>query len=236
MSNNHLKKNAANLALTGTDYTWTPVIVSDSKGKYLKRVAPETVYSKIQWCCKGGATTPDIANFLSKNIAKLVTKHGNLSLYIWSGTCDFTKKEKKFVTLRRPTETTLEKYKHDVRSLKQLCASAKVKVTFLEVPYYSIVDWNKFKGHQSPTDFADDDKLLKELVDAANKFLNELNAETGALTPKLSQHLVRSRKAKGKKQRYSLNLKLLSDGVHPSVNLAKSWLSAICRQIDSDCA
>ena len=229
----------------------TPVVVSDSKGKYLKACVSQNrdPESKILWRAKGGATTLDRYLWLKDNVDVLNDRYGPLSIYIFTGTCDLTIKQtlasstpgrkrpritrSPFIQLRDPTSVVLLK-RHYVW-IQNLLAKKNVKLTFLHVPLYSIERWNKSKGHPNPGSFKSDDKKLTEYVLSINNFIDARNQELGTYSPKLNQDLKRSRKAKKGKQRYSWNFNMYSDGVHPKDKLAKSWLKSISRTVKRDC-
>ena len=104
-----------------------PVVVSDSKGKYLKACVSQTrnPESKILWRAKGGATTLDRYLWLKDNVDAFIDKYGPLSVYVFTGTCDLTIKQaltsstpgrrrsritrSPFIQLRDPTSVELLK-------------------------------------------------------------------------------------------------------------------------------
>jgi hypothetical protein len=49
------------------------------------------------------------------------------------------------------------------------------KLTFLEVPHYSIVRWNITRGHRQPEVFATQDNTLHEQIEAINQAIHTLN-------------------------------------------------------------
>ena len=117
-------------------------------------------------------------------------------------------------------------YFNNLEVIKNRCSSRRFKVTFLQVPYYSIARWNKSRH----------EKVQSKVIDRANAHIDRLDKETSQYTPRLNQDLVRSRKCKRGKQRYSLRLKLLNDVIYPGPRLARSWLVSIKRKINIDCA
>ena len=211
----------------------TPIILADSKGKYLYSREDR----KLIWHSKGGRNTNEAYNWLLKNSSELNKSHGNVSLYIWTGTCDLTAKKKKYISLESNTEKILSNYKSNLIKIKDFCSSSQFikKVTFLQIPYYSIEIWNKSKGHPNSESFKEDDRKLNSLVDSANQFIETINSELGTYTPKFNEDLVRSRKRKGSKGRYSCNFGLFKDGIHPGEALRKAWLASLKRKISKDC-
>lgn len=216
---------------------WTPVLLSDSKGRYLKCATSgkSGLQAKIKWACKSGASTSDRFEWLSKNIDKLTTEYEKVSVYLWTGTCDLTFKTGKYVQLQK--NNPVQSFQTACEKIVQLVeGKPNVKLTILHVPYYSIETWNKVKGHPDPSVFKDDDRQLTDYVDSLNVKITEWNRRLGSYAPKFQLDLVRRRGDRNhNKGRYSINFGLLLDGIHPSANLAKSWLTSLCRKISRDC-
>lgn len=166
---------------------------------------------------------------------KLLLNHNKISLYIWVGTCDFTEKVRKYVYLRNGQPDVFQRLCNNLQGIKDICVSSRVKLTFLQCPFYSLEKWNSYKGHPNSEIFKSDDEFLTKQINLLNDFIQDLNASVNSYTTKLNQDLLRSRKGLGKKQRYSLNWKLLKDGIHPDKHLARSWFSSVRRKIHKDC-
>jgi hypothetical protein len=72
---------------------YTPILLSDSKGKYLKEfLVNSVVENRVQFWYKGSPTTRQTVDWLRDNIDRKIQRHGPLWIYIWVGTCDLTKK------------------------------------------------------------------------------------------------------------------------------------------------
>lgn len=212
------------------DLSYTPVFVTDSKGKYLKCCATD---DRIKFYCKSSVNSEDIKKWFKKNIPKLVTKYSRVRIYLWIGTCDLTVKSGRFIVLNK--ESSVKTLKDNLQFLKDTYASDNVKITFLHVPYYSVKIWNGTKGHKSPEKYASDDNTLNQRIDSVNSYIDELNAELHSYSPSLNENLLRSRKPASSEQRYSQNFKLLPDGIHPGTILAKAWFVTLVRIINRDC-
>ena len=81
----------------------TAIVVSDSKGRYLKEVAhnalldsngnvvectrPNLIEESIKWKYKGGRTAPEGSRWLRANFKQLQRKYGEIAVYFWLGTC-----------------------------------------------------------------------------------------------------------------------------------------------------
>ena len=216
---------------------WKPVIITDSKGKYLRQVSvADKTESKILWYGRGGFNSNDVVKFLSvKKINSLLKLHGRISLYLWVGTCDFTRKGKRHVYLRKPLQKTFDQFRTNLETIKRRCSSSRIKLTFVHVPFYSIEIWNKNKGHPNVEIFKKDDKELTELIRKVNCYIDNANNDINSYSPRLNADIERSRKRKNGKQRYSLRFSLFIDGIHPDKKLARSWLTSIKRRINIDC-
>lgn len=239
MSLSRLQKNICKATTSSdnsqTDLAWKPVIISDSKGRYIKLAVNKSVSheNEIIWCFKSGANCHERYIWLEHNVEDLLKKHRRIALFIWLGTCDLTRKVNKYINLKPNPVANL---KNDLQKYKDLADKySNVKICFIHVPYYSIEKWNKLKGHSNSETFKEDDRRLTDYITEINNFIDDLNCQTGTSSPRLNQDLCRSRKRKNSKARYSWNFNLLVDGIHPSSVLAKSWLKSICRTILRDC-
>jgi hypothetical protein len=130
----------------------TPAILADSKGNSLKRSGCESLDGRpIKWWCKSGARTRDQLNWLKKNIGNKIAQYGNLTIFVWLGTCDLTVKEGKYISLRQGSDKIVEDVEQSYREIQEVVKTHdKLKIVFLEVPVYSIEEWNKKKGHKTP--------------------------------------------------------------------------------------
>ena len=237
MSVHRLEKNCERLESTKTTcehFSRTPVVIGDSKVRYLK---PFTTSETIIWISKGGANSSVIFTWVHRNIRKLLKKHRLLCVYIFCGTCDFTEKRGRCIDLPRNQQEVLQRFCNNLQGIKEICDKYRsdIKLTYLPVPYYSIQYWNRFKGHPDPESFKESDLFLSSQIDQANCFIDTLNCSLNSISPKLNEDLSRSRKRKGGKARYSLNFKLYKDGIHPDTKLAKSWFTSVFRLMKREC-
>ncbi|CAG2245593.1 unnamed protein product [Mytilus edulis] len=130
--------------LAGTQQL-TPAILSDSKGSYLRDQVVNKSDRNIIWWCKGGATIDDRYHWLKSNIVKKIEQLGNISVYIFLGTCNLTSKNKTGeITLTSQqehfTDEIISKLGQFVTLFKKYPSS---KLTILEIPVYSITEWNR---------------------------------------------------------------------------------------------
>jgi len=120
--------------------------------------------------------------------------YGNFSLYVWLGTCDFTSKNKKYISLVHDQQSNSYKTIQQFEELNTLVKDIGFNVTFLEIPVYSIVEYNRSKGHISPEDFCDEDEQLQEILLNVNYKICILNSANHITSPKFSLDLAKSEK------------------------------------------
>lgn len=236
----------------------TPVIISDSKGISLREQVDSHIGRQIQWWCKSGAKTQESLSWFNSKIANRIASFGNLSIYIWLGTCNLTTRDKNgYISLTSDNEDTvqfiLDKYQEFMNIIRNYPQS---KITFLEIPVYSIKKYNqkiKLKNEsrrnrnnrecESNTDSKTDNledhtSRLEQQITKINESIRYLNETLGSRSPNFSLHLQnrrqRSRGSKQPTEKY-YNYNLYSDGLHPSRLLARTWLKEIEDQIQSDC-
>ncbi|CAG2206456.1 unnamed protein product [Mytilus edulis] len=115
------------------------------------------------------------------------------------------------------------------------------RVTFLETPFYSIINWNTKQHHKDPSVFSEQEHILEQQVIALNKEVKAINTSLHSHSPDFNYDLYRtskyrSSKHKGStKQRKFFNIALYPDGIHPDPALAKAWLRKILQQIFINC-
>ncbi|MES9905327.1 MAG: hypothetical protein ABW168_21960 [Sedimenticola sp.] len=220
---------------TNVELTWTPILLTDSKGKYIRpHTQPNTTGSHIIWHHQGGRTSEDCGHWVEHNKDQLLKRHGKVHIYIWVGTCDLTHKPGKFIFLKPDQKNLVKAIKHNLNKLKERSETGKVTVSFLQIPYYTIENHNAIKGHKTPEQFREDDVTLKKSIDELNTYIDTSNCEQNSSSPKFNQDMQKSRTRRGRTT-YSTNFKLLTDGVHPGESLAKVWLKHIESKIAREC-
>lgn len=213
----------------------TPVILTTSKGRYLKQELRESDVN-IVWCIKSGASTAERVEYLRHNIKQLIKDYGTLYIYIWVGTCDVTYKAGKYIDIRfKDASLLLDHLKPLFQEFVDLCAKHTVDCVFLEIPQISIVEWNRSRHHPNPCAFKDNDVLVRNQINQINEIFHEFNNALGKRPPSLMIDLTHSRKQKEKAAKISYNFSLMLDGVHPSTLLARTWMRKILISIQRDC-
>lgn len=226
----------------GPRQTHMPVVLTDSKGVWLKNRAVDPEDTNIVWWAKSSAKTKDRKDWLESNIEEQVRTSGDIWLYVWLGTCDLTSKGKKYISLTSITgddtvDLIVQTYK-EIRTIVNKYPGCKI--TFLEIPLYSITENNKRKQQKDPSTFADQDIELQRQIRKLNEYIRSLNTETNCHSPIFNTDLIITSLVKQGKKRTpvkhsKINFKLLADGIHPDVLLARTWLKKISEQSKRDC-
>jgi hypothetical protein len=114
------------------------------------------------------------------------------------------------------------------------------KVTFLEVPVYSIVTYNSTRDHLDSQKFTTQDTDLLETIHELNPRGQELNKELGNISPSFNRSLYANTKHRTHdkqdiKTRYHYSLHFYTDGLHPAPLLSRVWLKKLAVQTEHDC-
>lgn len=203
-----------------------PIILSDSKGRYLRlsQTREEESRSKIVWWGKSGAKVEDRLDWLKYNFDREASKYSNIIVFIWLGTCDLTSKKNDGSICLAERESNVDYIEAKFRDIDTFLKSRGCKTIFLEVPYFSIRYWNKIKCHCNPDQYIDDDITLKNQIDILNGRIVDINRANNSLSPKLNIDLENSRAVKGRgRTKYSINWRLIKDGVHPDRLVSEVW-------------
>ena len=174
-----------------------PVVLSDSKAKYLENVVdfnrhPE---NKIFWWWRKGSDTESQFVWLKNNLTTTFEELGSthLTLYILLGTCDLTEKNGSYIKLRLNSNDRVLNICAKYRDIYKFVDFPTVNLIFLELPYYSIYQWNLSHKHPDAEPFRADDKLLESQIDLVNKFIFETNIVLHANSPSFDLDLEKVR-------------------------------------------
>ena len=214
------------------------VILADSRGRYIKCVSDTYQGSSdILWVIKPGLKAIMAQRWLNQNIHSLTHSYGSLHFYFWFGTCDLTEKLDRQINISNNVEQSANDLLDIYANLNEICCHTNCTFTLLEIPYYSISIWNKgkLKIHDIPTTYTEQDVALKTQIDRINCRIKEINKNNGYQSPVFNADLEKSRKTKGKDVRYSTDLRMLQDGIHPNTLLSKAWIKSLMKIIYRDC-
>jgi hypothetical protein len=180
-----------------------PVILSDSKGNYLKDQVLHPEDRQIVWWNKRGTNIKNSLHWLEKNIKSKINELGNIHLYIWLGTCDLTTKDKDgTISLATQHSETSKNVLEELKKFKLLLQPyPNSKITFTEIPHYSITKWNG-RVKKSPTEdrINQDQELHQQIVDL-NTQIQDLNSSPNVRSPLLNLHLKASKQVKRAKNK-----------------------------------
>jgi hypothetical protein len=128
---------------------YKPVLLSDSKGITLKQERYDPIHTEIKWMCESGTNTTGTINTLRSNLINLIQEHW---LYVWIGTCDLTQLDAstRCISLKSSeNNTVIQKLKSETELIYEILNQYPGnKITFLELPFYSIVKWNSVHNHK----------------------------------------------------------------------------------------
>ncbi|CAG2224564.1 unnamed protein product [Mytilus edulis] len=166
----------------------TAILVSDSKGYTLRNNCLQKEFPLETWC-KSGATTEVLVNLIKTRIAKAIKRHHHIIIYLWSGTCDLTTKEGKYIKLKfhnnRAIKIIEDQYK---RAISIIDSYQHAEIKFIDCPLISISNWNKSKGHKRPETYKVEDFLATKQIQELNGKIYELNRRLNKTSVKISKY------------------------------------------------
>jgi len=213
-------------------------LMSDSKGNYLQRVV-ERGQDIFDIVFQKGASSEN-RHLLSK-ILDVVRGVDSPLLMIWTGTCDFTKFDRRTRYLSLDEDVSVADVVDKLQNIKRevLKVNASTEVIFLQCPVFSIRLWNEYQKHSKPDSFKDDDEALFGKIGNLNDEIDSINSTR---SPPFSLDLLRASKVRrGRSQnriqtKYAYNFKdLYKDGIHPIDTLAKLWLRKLQQIVIEKC-
>lgn len=156
-----------------------PILISDSKVKYVKAAITTEHALNIEFQTKAGWKIQSVIDWSQKKLANLCSKHRSVIIYIWLGTCDLTELSatSRYISLAGQTDANIRYLEGKFIELKTFVGRniPNSKVVFLEVPPYSIQRWNMSQGHKTPDIFGDDDQHLQNQLYKLNNINREIN-------------------------------------------------------------
>ena len=104
----------------------------------------------------------------------------------------------------------------DCERIARLARRRKFKLTFIEIPIFSIRRWNELKGHTAPENLIIRDKVLESRIKVANEHLHRINKLNQVEFRSLNVDLEVIRHNKGRRVKKYYNHNLYKDGIHLS--------------------
>lgn len=159
-------------------------------------------------------------------------------IYLWSGTCDLTVKDKSTgsLTLRfKEIEDGKKHYEEQVSKILSLTSTySRIQLCLMHVPTYSIESWTIYKetGGDKKTAHQDDEILARQ-VKEINNFISAFNKDGGFMYSILHFVVMNNRKTKNRTEQ--LTPALYRDGIHTRNLLAGVWIRRRMERIQRDC-
>ncbi|MES9881976.1 MAG: hypothetical protein ABW185_13950 [Sedimenticola sp.] len=180
----------------------------------------------IEYLYRKGATTSECLELLQSKLPEIEEKYQKPALvYVWTGTCDITRKSKSNrgkVVVRSSGDKTINSVIQKYREILTFVLKRGGRVKFVGVPTYSVTLYNRHRNPRNTSSEAEADIEVDRQVRLLNSKIEELNKEIGRNTLKLNADLIKSRN-----HRNTVSFHLLEDGLHPGVTLARKWLRRI---------
>ena len=224
--------------------THTPILLSDSKLKYLLRVSRDPVEKEWYTSYEEGRTCEQGYDWIREKLDSKIERYQQVWVYVWLGTCNLTTKPKKskYIYLTSQDNSAalnLVRYYHKINNYIQSRSAAKV--TFLEIPIYSIYEFNYHNQHDNPDQFRDDDAKLRSQIYYVNGKIREINYNNRCHSPVFSTDITRTSKERSpyntneyiKRKKYSWWMYI--DGIHPGFLLGSVWFRKITQRALRDC-
>lgn len=206
------------------------VLVSDSKAARLEAVRKDSSTPLI-FLYKKGARTKQLVELLRSELPKILSQHQKTAIvYFWSGTCDITRKNKKYIEVRKTGSKVPDSIYEQFIRARDFVLSLNCRIKFIGLPIYLVSLYNDIRGHPYPVEFLDQDEEVEEQVNKVNDHIVALNQELSRHTLKFNADL-RDNRHKNKKYFFEL----LEDGLHPGELLSTKWLRRLELDIVSEC-
>ena len=221
--------------------TLSPIILTDSKAKYLIDYCTSEIELQIKWRFRGGRNSSQGFNWLQQNLDKEIGHLDNIHLYVWLGTCDLTVYDGKYVTLSTDLTERVKTFTDNLHKIIDLLKPYPAcRVTFFEIPPYSIIDFNKSRHHTDPNSFKKQEEELLANITDLNNYIRQLNESLNTFSPNFTAdishpHNKKTSKSKKTTLRDNYQFSLYKDGIHPDTDLAKVWLKKIAIHVQKDC-
>ena len=220
-------------------HTWvrqTPVVLTDSKGRYTIAAANDINSEPIiSWWARSGRTSAQGVQLVSRSLNLLNDTHKTTQLYVWLGTCDLTIKQGRYIHLKTTDENSVDEILRNFEQIVELVRNVNCKVTFLHCPIYSIAIYNKYRGHPDVAEFHGYDVILKNQIARLNDNINYLNSVNNtSISPAFTRLVYATKRVRNRSSsRYCYELYV--DGIHPDILLARVWNMLILRRVIRDC-
>ena len=215
------------LTIPTREQTYTPLLLSDSKGKRLKHLSANSDLP-ILYVCQGGATTQDCLTLLEE----FISRHPKpVFVYVWTGTCDITRKsDRGKIQVRAFDDRHVERIVQTYTSITECVLRHNGRVKFIGIPSYSVSRYNQYRSGVLVKSEEKQDKEVCRQIGCLNQHICSINERLGVNTLKFNADLLKSHKG-----RKTINFNLLSDGIHQGELLGRKWLRKLQLDIVKTC-
>ncbi|CAC5405002.1 unnamed protein product [Mytilus coruscus] len=168
-----------------------PEVFTDSKGKYLQAQCSLPIETNIRWWDKSGRNTKQGIKWLRDNLETEIALIGNISLYIWIGTCDLTEYNHSFIKFRKDPDEIVQSVINNFQKIAEILQSyPSCKLTFFEISPYSIYDWKSHRSHPDIKQFIAEDITLVKYIRQISDHIRYINNTLETRTPGFSSDLL----------------------------------------------
>ena len=209
------------------DLNHNVLLIGDSKVRHLENEMTAKTNLTAFW--RSGGKLDNV--MLKRHIDRHISHFNQPIVVLYFNTCyltDFITGSRKYVDLVENSDTVVNRLVDTYMQFKQdrLYRKPSIKLIYLECPYYSIVDWNRQKGHPQPESFANNQVVLEKLIDELNLQIKEINLPF--YPPRLAQDMIiKIKKRTNHAQTKRIDYSVLKDGIHPDKTISKLWLIRI---------
>ncbi len=159
------------------------VLLSDSKAERLHRLSDNLDNFPIEYLYRKGATTSECLELLQSKLPEIEEKYQKPALvYVWTGTCDITRKSKSNrgkVVVRSSGDKTINSVIQKYREILTFVLKRGGRVKFVGVPTYSVTLYNRHRNPRNTYSEAEADIEVDRQVRLLNSKIEELNKEIG---------------------------------------------------------
>ena len=216
-----------------------PVILSDSKGRYLRQQAATPLEHDIVWADQwheSGRTTKAGLDWVKRNVKNFDVKYPNgFILFVWLGTCNYCEKNaNNQLFLKDNIARVSAEIILDLGKIIRLGQEHNFQVILLEIPVFCTKEWNKLHGHRTPEEFDEQDQRLFQDIKLVNEEIQRLNLDSGKVSPMFNVDLKLKRNRITPNRSY-YNFSQFMDGIHPNPLLSCYWLRRIVELVRAEC-
>ena len=213
----------------------TPIILSDSKAKYLFPESASRLEHGIVWLYEPGLSAESGIKWAASQLEDIESRFGKFELFVLLGTCDLGLKNKQGLILRPRVSSVACRLIRKFREFANDANDRGYSVTLLEIPGFCIREYNRVHGHISPELLKDHDHGLQTAIKLVNESIRVINRRNGKKSPNFNAAIEKTRKNNSKPNKYRWTFGQFLDGMHPNPSLSKYWLRKIAEIIRKKC-